>query len=60
MTEWFNSKQVSQLTGCNIIKAREIIRQINDEYREKGFIIPNSYKVPKNKLYERLGVQEEK
>lgn len=58
--DWMTSVDVSKLVGCNPHKAREIIKQINSEFIEQGYIVPNPYKVPKSKLYARLGITEEK
>lgn len=48
-----NAKAVADLLGVNIKKAHEIIRQLNKELENKGFLtIP--YKVPERYLMERF------
>lgn len=57
--EWMTPRDVSKLVGCDPRKAREIIKKINNEYEEQGYIVPNKFKVPKQQLMKRLGLMEE-
>jgi|GEM_PF-4456418 len=59
MTEWVTPKDVIKIAQCNEHKAREIIKKINQENLEQGYLVPNMFKVPKQQLLKRLGLKEQ-
>ena len=58
MPEWVTTKDVMQIVNCGENRARNIIKQINEELMASGYLIPNKHKIPKNRLLERLGISE--
>ena len=54
---WLNAKEVSEIAECNMHKAREIIKIVNTEIEAEGYIIPNKYKAPKDRVLKRLGIE---
>ena len=59
MTEWVTSSDVAKIAGCSQFTARKLIKQINIENIEAGFLVPNKYKVSKKQFLKRLGLKED-
>lgn len=56
----YNAKELGEVLGCSESKAYQFIRQMNDELKEKGFLVLRG-KVPAAYVQERFfGVKTER
>jgi len=55
--EWIGTKEVAELTGSSKPLALKVIKKINKELSEQGFIIASQFKVPKHIVLKRLGIE---
>jgi hypothetical protein len=58
MEKLLTAEQVAAICKIKIAKAYQIIRELNEELKAKGFITIRG-RLNKDYLYERLGIKEE-
>lgn len=58
MTEFAKADEVSELLNCAKPTAYKIIRMLNDELKEQGYITISG-NVNKSYLFERMGIKRE-
>ena len=56
MTNWITTKEIAELAECGITKSRQILRQVNQEVEDMGYIVPNKNKAPRDLVMKRLGL----
>lgn len=59
MDKFMSAKDLSALTGTCLARSREILKQINKELEEQGYLIINQYKAPRSIVLKKLGLTKE-
>lgn len=59
MEQWITAKDIAELTGVCLPKARKVIRVVNDELLERKCIVPSKHRAPKSLVYKKLGLKGE-
>lgn len=56
-----DTSELSELLGITNRKANDILREVNNELKEQGYLIVNTrpLKAPRKIVLERLNIQEE-
>ena len=56
--QFMTAEEVADILGYSVGQAYKIIRELNAELKEKGYIIRNG-RIPRKYFYERVGLEQE-